>query len=377
MNSAMDTSTKQRPPVVLILGETLGLGGAEKVTVDILRALVDDGRYDVHAGMSISTGGIFADRVPEAVTVHSVPTVDAIRGLAMYLSPQLVISNNCRAYKWAVKSGPSTRFGRDVFFLHGYHEWSLDLLPTPLAPSAVILTISDEAKAGIGAALGVNPGSIAVIPNAVDTARFNPEGAKADLPWDTGVVYGYAGRFSGEKALPLLVEMFAKANLPDARLLFVGGTDPGVVAHKPYWAAQIRDVEKAILRCGVGDSVHITGLVPNPEDYYRAMDVFCMASTFEGFPLVLLEAMACEVPVISTAVGAIPELLGTTRGLTVGGRGEMSCEARLAYVAAIQELHDDPALRIQMGRAGRHYVASRYPMKAYEARVRNFVEKVL
>jgi glycosyltransferase involved in cell wall biosynthesis len=249
----------------------------------------------------------------------------------------------------------------------------MDLLPATLPEGAEVLTISREAKRGI---LNLRPdigrSAVSVLSNAVDVHRFRPldEGQE---PWvstferGAGPVFGYAGRFSGEKALVTMVDVFRRVRrtLTDARLLLVGGADPGVPVHEGYWNAERQAVEQAIRQMGLTDAVHITGVVANPEDFYPAMDVFLLTSLFEGVPLVLLEAMACGVPAVCTAVGAIPRLLRNGAGVAIARKGFDLDEAeRELFAAKMIEIATSPKC-CEMGRTGRDIVVKQHSMTRY------------
>lgn len=85
---------------------------------------------------------------------------------------------------------------------------------------------------------------------------------------------------------------------------------------------------------GLGASIIFTGFVLNVEEYLRKADVFILASTVESFPGVLVESMANKVPIISTAVAGVPELLkdGENGFLAMGYRAEDIYQAFLRYL---------------------------------------------
>lgn len=88
---------------------------------------------------------------------------------------------------------------------------------------------------------------------------------------------------------------------------------------------------------------------------FTEADVFCLPSVVEGVPVVLMEAMAMELPVVTTRMAGIPELVedGESGLLTVPGpEGEL--------VAALETLARDPELRARMGRAGRAKVITEF-----------------
>lgn len=111
---------------------------------------------------------------------------------------------------------------------------------------------------------------------------------------------------------------------------------------------------------GIADICRFTGSV-SPDDVralYTQADIFALPSFAEGIPVVLMEAMSMEVPVISTIINGIPELIESgTQGMLVPPSDAA------ALCAAIERLMDNPPLRRQMAKAGRSKVVSRYELK--------------
>jgi glycosyltransferase involved in cell wall biosynthesis len=361
-------------PLILIAGETLGLGGAEKVTVDLANALHESGSYQVHLITTLAPGGLYVGQVAEGIGVSHKPTREEFVAEIGRLRPDGLLLNNCRLAKGCIDAILAAHCPAYLgFFLHGFSTYSMDLLPPALPPSAEVLTISREAKRGI---LKLRPdierSAVSVLSNAIDVHRFRPldEGQE---PWvsvferGAGPVFGYAGRFSGEKALVTMVDVFRRVRrqLTDARLLLVGGADPGVPIHEAYWNAERRAVEQAIAQMGLTEAVHITGVVANPEDFYPAMDVFLLTSLFEGVPLVLLEAMACGLPAVCTAVGAVPRLLRNGAGVAIARRGfDLDEDERELFAAKMVEIATNPRRR-EMGMTGREIVVKQHSMTRY------------
>jgi glycosyltransferase involved in cell wall biosynthesis len=90
-------------------------------------------------------------------------------------------------------------------------------------------------------------------------------------------------------------------------------------------------------------------------DLYRQTDIFALASFAEGVPVVLMEAMAMEIPCVATWVNGIPELIRD------GIDGLLVAPSDVEGLAnAIEKLIDDPELRRRLGQAGRLRVISDY-----------------
>lgn len=139
-----------------------------------------------------------------------------------------------------------------------------------------------------------------VIYNGVDTARLAPHAATGRTRRALGFadgdfVVGFVGRFAPEKRPDRIIE--AVARLPERfKVLLVG------------WGRLLPQLQQQASRLLPGRHV-ITHASGNLGDLYRAMDAVCLASDQEGFPLVMLEAMLCERPLVATAVGAVPEVI--------------------------------------------------------------------
>jgi colanic acid/amylovoran biosynthesis glycosyltransferase len=122
-----------------------------------------------------------------------------------------------------------------------------------------------------------------------------------------------------------------------------------------------RELESFIAREGLEGSVILEGSL-NHEATRRKLsqaDIFVLASFAEGLPIALMEAMAMEIPCVSTFVAGIPELIRDgLDGLLVPASSET------ALSAALERLICDPALRHTFGRAGRRRVQDLYDLRA-------------
>jgi glycosyltransferase involved in cell wall biosynthesis len=118
-------------------------------------------------------------------------------------------------------------------------------------------------------------------------------------------------------------------------------------------------LERTIASKGLGPYVTLEGSVNQDRirDYYRQADIFVLPSFAEGIPVVLMEAMAMEVPCISTFVAGIPELIrNDIDGILI----PPSDDQELAL--SIGRLIDDPDLRQRLGAAGRRRVIEKYDL---------------
>jgi glycosyltransferase involved in cell wall biosynthesis len=150
--------------------------------------------------------------------------------------------------------------------------------------------------------------SINLIPNAVDTKVFMPGDKKIarnkfNIP-DSATVIGCAGRLETIKGQTYLIE--AMNDLPSNYHLVMAGMGS-------LYETLLAQVQHDHL----SNRVHFFGVVDNMTEFYQACDILCLPSLNEGMPLVLLEAQACNVPVVSSDVGSCLEEVDPESGLLI------------------------------------------------------------
>jgi glycosyltransferase involved in cell wall biosynthesis len=113
-----------------------------------------------------------------------------------------------------------------------------------------------------------------------------------------GLVVGWVGRLNREKGADVLLRALPLLTRPPVTAVFVGD------------GAESAALQAEAARLGVADRVVWPGVVPNAGRLMRAFDVFVLSSRTEGTPIVLFEAIAAGVPVVATAVGGVPDVIG-------------------------------------------------------------------
>lgn len=122
----------------------------------------------------------------------------------------------------------------------------------------------------------------------------------------------------------------------------------------------------------VDDKITFVGKQPNIVDYLSASDVLLLPSEQESFGLAALEAMACEVPVVASRVGGLPEVV------TDGGTGYLSDVGDVEKMAEdAGRLLADSDLRKKMGKSARESAISRYRTDIVIPKYIQYYEKVL
>jgi len=192
-----------------------------------------------------------------------------------------------------------------------------------------------------------------VAPLGIDTTSFShaPDPATAAQlrgRWklDGQRVLLYVGRIAGNKRIDLLIEALARLAQPDLRLLIVGNLvgDPATTEIHAQLVRQAHDL-------GVADRVTFTGKVARVEPYLHLAQVVVLPSQHEGFGVPLVEAMAAGAPVIASASGAMPWVLGVDEGEPAGlvfAPGDVG-----ALTEAVTRVLDEPGLADRLTARGR------------------------
>lgn len=213
--------------------------------------------------------------------------------------------------------------------------------------------------------LGVPHGRVSVVPCGVDVARFRPDGAAAARTRRHRLLA--VGRLVPRKGFDLAIT--ALTGLPDTELVILGGTDADRLADDP----EARRLRRHAERTGVADRVRLVGRVARQDmpAWYRSADLVVCSPWYEPFGIVPLEAMACGVPVVATAVGGLTDTVvdGVTGAHVPPGRPD---ELRVT----IRTLLNDPALRQTLGGAGRRRAGSRFSWQRVTTEVAAVYERV-
>jgi D-inositol-3-phosphate glycosyltransferase len=206
---------------------------------------------------------------------------------------------------------------------------------------------------------GADPERIAVVPCGVDVDLFHHDGRPR--PASRRIVC--ASRLVERKGLADVVR--AVAELPDVELLIAGGPPRPELASNPH----ARALMQLAAELRASDRVQLLGAVAHDDlaELYRSAAAVCCTPWYEPFGLVAVEAMACGVPVIASAVGGLAETVAD------GATGVLVPPRDTAAIRdAIERLVGDPAERQAMGElAARHAARYGWPTIAAQT-VRHF-----
>lgn len=203
--------------------------------------------------------------------------------------------------------------GSDIHARKGIGAW---LTRSTLRRADAVLTVSEAMRRAAIDGFGVAPDKLTTIVNGIDTAVFHPrdrQAMRARLGIEPGVrLLTYVGRLVETKGLCELLEAFAvvRAVRPDAHLALVGD---GVMRGR---------LEAMVAAAGLAGRVHMPGGMDHAgvAEWICASDLLTLPSWSEGYPNVLVEALACGCPVVATDVGGASEIVDASSGILVPPR---------------------------------------------------------
>jgi glycosyltransferase involved in cell wall biosynthesis len=166
-----------------------------------------------------------------------------------------------------------------------------------------------------------------IIPYGIETSQIRQ--SERGVLNSNCIKLGTVSRLVHQKNIPLLLKAMQK-----------------LTADRSYeWSLQIvgvgpllEELQSLSCKLGIQDSVDWLGQMPKIEDFYKNLDVFVLTSDYEGFGLVLLEAMSAGIPVIARNISAIPEVLGSDHPGLINSDNPSEFAVRISKLAMSKEL---------------------------------------
>lgn len=353
------------------------VGGQERVALDLAARQRRAGHEVSAVSLAAGVEGPLADELREAgVTAFSTPKgrgfdLGLVARLALQLRQERVQLVHTHNPQPLIYGAPSARLAgaRVVHTKHGanlYRGRQFQLMRAAARLVHAYVAVSSTTAEVARRRREVAPSRLHVIENGIGLERFHPDAkaraevrAELSIPLDAWVV-GTVGRLSHEKDQALLLRAFAPLGHDLHRLVVVGeGAESGALSSLARELAG-------------GRFVHLTGGRRDVPRLLSAFDIFALSSRTEGLPLVLPEAMASALPVISTAVGGIPTVIDEGRtGFLVPAGDEAALRERLGQLF----LRRDEAAAI--GQRGREVALSRYSADRMSADYLSLYARVL
>lgn len=363
---------KTRIKIVFLIGQ-LGLGGSERQLYLLLKHL-DKDLLECHVVVFNPSPYVVLNESLERIGVKVWPVplnctgvwrrVRFVYRIFQSISPDIVhswtVHDNPYAGLAGFLTGIPVRFGslRGSTNLPGFQKLPSFYRWLSLY-SVSMLAVNSEAISKELCGKRYPPGRIFVLPNCIENSSSEQDAP--DLS-SLGIqerhrVVGLVGNLRCIKNHLMFVEGLARVlpQFPDVRGLIVGQPIQDEPDLPDKIASRIKELN-------LNGNVIMAGFRSDVPALMRRLTVFCLTSTHEGMPNVILEAMAAARPVVATKVGGVPELVkdGVNGFLVESGDIE-------GFARAVKSLLADPALAQRMGFAGRQRVEQEFsPQQAVE-----------
>ena len=316
-------ASRERTRVLFVLGSMAG-GGAERIVTHLVKHLNRD-EFDARVGLLWQHGDYLDQLTDDELIVtrlgpgwipyrdqppwwQLLPSLALVplqqRDLVRRFRPHIVVtatkSMNIAgrfslalagrsALRWVAREGNNTGAMIDnesAGFLRALQNFAVR---TAYRRADRVVAISDGVGRALSRRFGVDPTRVSTIHNSVDLAavKVRAQEVPPDLPVVPFLVA--AGRLVPQKGFDLLIRAFAAAAAARPLSLVILGDGPE--------RAALVELTRA---CGVEQRVLFPGFVGNPWSYFARSALFVCSSRWEGFGNVIIEAMACGVPVIAT-----------------------------------------------------------------------------
>jgi len=345
---------------IMMIITGLGMGGAERQVCDLVDCLSKLG----HQVLLVSLTGSSVNR-PQSIAVKLVElemakspfgfikAYQSTRRLINEFKPDVVHSHMVHANIFARLLRLTTAIPRLVCTAHSTNEGGRGrILAYRLTDRLCDMStnVSQEAVDAFVQQGAVPAGRMLAMHNGIDTDHFRFSSvsriklhAELGLAEDVPLLLA-VGRLTAAKDYPNLLTAFSSlpSSFDHARLAIIGAGE------------EEENLKARVIQLGLSDRVHFLGLRRNVNEWMSAADVFVLSSAWEGFGLVVAEAMACERVVVATDCGGVKEVVGDA-GFLVPPR-----DSQLLADALVKALSLPMAEKDKLTKLARSRVVERY-----------------
>lgn len=359
------------PASVLMLINTLGVGGAERHVVTLANWLASRG---VAVTVAAEPGALVSELHPSTVflptPLRRVRTdlpiaARQVRAIIQEKRPTVIIGNSL-AVTWIARTAQPLGGVPIVNIAHGWPEDRYRQVGMLMRAADAVVAVSPEVKAKLVGG-GLSPTRCHVVLNGVDcrdlgrrvgTIRAAARAAMGAGPDDILVVS--LGRLTAQKAHQHIVSVAAKLRGDHPRLRYA------IVGE----GARAGELASLIAESNVADIVQMPGVRSDVADLLGCADIYLSVSDWEGMPLSTIEAMASELPTVATRTEGAELLLSTECGIIVPV-GDVS-----AIADAVGVLAADDDRRATMGAAARERALSVFGHERMAAEIAAVLSRV-
>lgn len=263
-----------------------------------------------------------------------------------YLVPGLRIMHTCHSHAEYERGVFARSLEYRKFLMR--KKLQLWLMKQHLKP---VVTISNDTRQRLIRG-GLRPEHVMVLYNGIDVEQWVRQKGKPVLRKELGltehdILVGTVARITYDKDLTTFFQVArqVKAQIPTVKFVIVGDG----------YANELKEAKVEASALGLDKTVFFTGHRSDLLDVYASFDIFLMTSLTEGLPNTILEAMAMKVPVVSTAVGGVPEVIREGQDGILCPVGDV-----MALTNAVLTLLRGPELRSQMAENSRKSVEKKF-----------------
>jgi glycosyltransferase involved in cell wall biosynthesis len=354
---------------ILHIISSSGMYGAEAVILNMSRTLNESSNSSIL--------GVFSNSANPNLQLHEVATAQGIDSHLISCTGQID-----RTVPASIRE-LAARTNADILHAHGYkadlysysalrqsaiplvstcHNW----LDNDLAVSlygmadrfvlrsyAAVVAVSDEVQQRLLNA-GVRKEKIHLVRNGVDLRPFDdaPPSLRTIPSDDYSPIVGLVGRLGAEKGVDIFLRAAARVlvELPSARFVVVGeGPDR-------------EQLELLLSKLQIEENVSLLGRRDDMPSVYASLDLMVSASRREGLPIAILEGMASSLPIIATAVGAVPTIIrNDNTGVLVPAEDVETLASEIVKLLA------NPAQRQRLGAAAKKLIEEEFSARRMTA----------
>ncbi|KPP97785.1 glycosyltransferase [Marinobacter sp. HL-58] len=358
----------------------VGSGGVEQRRLSLARRL-DRERYEQHLVCTKAVGGLPAEFEKAGCIIHEVGEFNGILDRRPYKATLEVVRElrphiiHGAVYEGVALAAVAGRFGRVPVVVGEetvdpkYRRVTGHLLYRALCSMTHHLVAISPAVHGYLADRIYNPDKkITLINNGVEERQRPNQEKLEDIKnkhgiGDDKIVIGTVGRLLDKhKRVSDLIRVLPRVleHTPEACLLIVGG------------GPDEDELKQLAVTCNVAHATIFAGYQADTAPYYAVMDIFALVSEYEGLPLVVLEAMFAQLPVVATSVGGTPSVVNdnNTGFLLNPGDAERLADSLFKLLRSAE-------LRRAMGIKGQERARSEFSAERYVSDVDKLYQRLL
>lgn len=374
----MDTQKKTKILYVITKGN---LGGAQRYVFDLTTGLPQE-QFEVVVAIGTKDGDALKERLT-GVGIRTIPLttlgrdISVLKDIRAFIDlwrilkserPDVLHLNSPKAAGIGALAGQLLRIPHIIFTAHGW-TWNEDRTPLQkliikifswctiiLAHSTI--TISDRERDQALDLPFISSKKVTTIRNGVPRSTPLPRHIAEErlgISFNPQVLtIGAIGELHKNKGFEYLISGFATLtqSLP-VRLVIVGGGEERAT------------LETLVASLGLSEKVFLVGAKENASELLSAFDIYTLSSIKEGLPYVLLEAGSAGIPIISTDVGGVREIIDDMHnGMLIKSRNSAEIASAISYLYEHKEVRDVFSKAIK-GKIAREFSAEQMKEKTY------------